>query len=118
MNTEMLKHGVKAIGFRILCCLLFMLQVNILGRIHIFANHAINFDCAILRISGKTDTFFTVIANFGRIEIANIAFSAFNALTIIQYTLFSHAASIPLSFLHAIIAQERYLIKQNMRTYV
>ena len=49
-----------------------------------FVDDAIDFDCTILCVIAKSDALFAVITDLCRIQIAQIAFAAFNAFTIIQ----------------------------------
>jgi len=57
--------------------------VKIIGWIEIFAYNAINFDHAIFMFAVKPDALLTIIANLAWIQITNIAFTAFNAFTVI-----------------------------------
>lgn len=66
-------------------CFLFISVVDIITRVHAFIDDSIDLDCTVLRIIAKSNTLFTVIADLCRIKIAQIAFSAFDAFTIIEY---------------------------------
>lgn len=49
-------------------------------------DNSIDFDCAILCVISKANTFFAIIADLARIQIAQVAFAAFNTLAIVQNT--------------------------------
>lgn len=59
--------------------------IQIIGWVQILSNDAVDLDCAEFKRSVKTNAFLTIIANLRRIQITEIALSAFDALAIVQY---------------------------------
>ena len=67
----------------------FVSVIQIFRRIHVLADDAVDLDRAIFRVAAKADAPLAVIADLCRIEITQIAFSAFDAFPVIQDALFS-----------------------------
>jgi len=73
--------------------------INIFFRIHTCVNDTINLDGSILGILIliKTNAFFAIIANLGRIQITKITLTALYAASVIQYAAcFPHSYLLPL----------------------
>ena len=65
--------------------------IQIVRRIHIRSNDAVNHDCSVLKIAIQTNALAAIITDLRRIQITNAAVTAFNTLApiFIEYTLSS-----------------------------